>query len=41
MVTIAWALGWLDGPNSMIKFVVEVAEAFQTVLSLLGKLLGT
>jgi len=40
IINIAWPAGWLDTLSDLAKTIVEVAEAFRTVLYLLGKLLG-
>lgn len=40
IINIAWARGWLDSMSALVRAIVEVAEAFRTVLYLLGKLLG-
>lgn len=38
--SMVWLAGWLDYLSALVKTVIEVAEAFGTVLYLLGKLLG-
>ena len=40
VISTIWTPGWLDALDALVKSIVEVAEAFKTVLYLLGKLLG-
>ena len=40
MVSVVWAVGWFDALSSIVESIVEVIEAFRTILYLLGKLLG-
>ena len=40
IVITVWTPGWLDALSALVQSIAEVAEAFRTVLYLLGKLLG-
>ena len=40
IIRTVWTPAWLDALSALAKSIVEAAEAFWTVLYLLGKLLG-
>ena len=40
IIKITWTPEWLDALGALVKTIVEVAEAFRTILYWLGKLLG-